>query len=289
MKTRNSIWAAALLAAMLAGSAVKPAGAQQLDVPVVFQEMSQWCWAAVSQSMLAFQGVEVQQCEIAEYTRTTATWHNFGSNHCCNRSCNHWNYLQGTPGSIEDILWHFGNLFTDFQFSALSLPETEAEIKGKRPFVIRWGWTGGGGHFLVGTGLAGTMVTYMDPMHGSVIATHSYVVEGPSHKWTSTLKLDRSTGNHSPFAGGNTRQEDLQLHPNPARDRVRLSAGGPDGTPFRMVLYNLSGLPVRTYGPADGPSGEWVLDVSGLHPGLYLLSLTDAQGCRTARLVVGGT
>src|SRR5512136_209086 len=87
------------------------AAGQVLDVPLVYQEQNQWCWAGVSSSILRYYGHPQEQCTIAEYTRTVATFHDFGSVNCCtdaNQGCNYWNYLSGSPGSIEDILAHWG-------------------------------------------------------------------------------------------------------------------------------------------------------------------------------------
>src|SRR5512140_1901508 len=85
---------------------------QILPVTLVIQEQNQWCWAAVSKCALDYYGHSVSQCAIAEYTRTTATWHDFGKQKCCDfptGNCNYWNYDWGYSGSISDILKHFGS------------------------------------------------------------------------------------------------------------------------------------------------------------------------------------
>ena len=164
-----------------------------LDVPTVIQEQDQWCWAAVSASVIRAAGTTVQQCTIAEYTRTHATWHDFGSVDCCDdptQGCNYWNYNWGTAGSIQDILQAWGISNSGYS-AALSLDAVENEIDAVRPFVIRWGWTGGGGHFLVGYGVESSTVYYMDPWpgEGAKIADYSWVVSGGSHTWTHTNLL----------------------------------------------------------------------------------------------------
>ncbi len=140
---------------------------QYLNVPKVTQEQSQWCWAGSSASVLGYYGNTISQCTIADYARQNATWHNFGSVNCCTNpsgECNYWNYNWGFAGSMQDILIHWGvnNYGVDY---ALSIPTVKSELIAKRPFIFRWGWTSGGGHFLVGHGFSASdsMFSYMNP------------------------------------------------------------------------------------------------------------------------------
>ena len=134
--------------------------AQILLVPEIEQEQNQWCWAGVSKCVLDCYGASVQQCEIAEYTRNTATFNNFGTVDCCidpNQGCNYWNYNWGSSGSIEDILSNFGGITTTNLGSVLSQTQWQTEITNNTPFIIRFGWNSGGGHFVVGYGVAGSV------------------------------------------------------------------------------------------------------------------------------------
>ncbi|RPH37627.1 T9SS C-terminal target domain-containing protein [bacterium] len=161
-----------------------------LNVPTVIQEQDQWCWAAVSASVIRAAGTPIEQCTIAEYARTSATWHNFGSVNCCvdpSQGCNYWNYNWGTAGSILDILSHWG--IDNYGYgAALALNTVQSEINAKRPFIIRWGWTGGGGHFLTGYGFDNSTIYYMNPWpgEGAKIADYAWVVSGSNHTWTHT-------------------------------------------------------------------------------------------------------
>ncbi len=171
-----------VLPAILAG--------QVLDMPEVIQEQDEWCWAGVSCSILQYYGQPLSQCEIAEYTRTHATWHDFGSVNCCtdpNQGCNYWNYNWGYEGSIEDILQHWG-VNSHGVGSALGISEIQTVVGSGSPFVIRWAWTSGGGHFLVGHGIIDTTIYYMDPWFGEglKIANYSWVVSDANHTWAHT-------------------------------------------------------------------------------------------------------
>ncbi|MFA5405051.1 MAG: C39 family peptidase [Ignavibacteria bacterium] len=165
---------------------------QYLRVPQVFQEQDQWCWAGSSACVLKYYGKNISQCTIAEYTRTVSTWHNFGSVNCCtdpSQGCNYWNYNWGTSGSIQDILQHWGVQNSGVS-NALSTTQIQTELNSQRPFIFRWGWTTGGGHFLIGHGYISStsQMYYMDPWfnEGLHIATYSWIVSNADHSWTHT-------------------------------------------------------------------------------------------------------
>jgi hypothetical protein len=169
--------------------------AQILNVPLVIQEQTNWCWDATSKCVLDYFGFINTQCTIAEYTRTVATWHSFGTTNCCvnaNLGCNYWNYNWGYPGSIADILVHFGNLYVNNMSTYLSTSQIQTEMTAGRPFIFRWGWYSGGGHFLVGYGISGSDLYYMNPLpgYGYEISNYNWVVDdGSSHTWTHTQTL----------------------------------------------------------------------------------------------------
>jgi hypothetical protein len=182
-----------------------PGRSQVLNVVAVEQEQDQWCWAGVSGCVLQYYCTPISQCNIAEYTRTVATWHNFGTTNCCvnaSLGCNYWNYNWGYPGSIQDILIHFASIQNPGVGSFLSQANVTNQVTNNCPFVIRWGWTTGGGHFLVGHGLIETTMYYMDPWFGEglKIADYDWVVSGDDHTWTHTNKV--TTPSPRPYPAG---------------------------------------------------------------------------------------
>ncbi|MDP4117287.1 MAG: T9SS type A sorting domain-containing protein [Bacteroidota bacterium] len=165
---------------------------QYLSVPLVFQSQDQWCWAGVSSSILGYYGVNKSDCQIAEYARTVITWHNFGTTNCCvnpSLGCNYWNYNWGTAGSIQDILQVDG-IQNNGVASYLSKTECQTEVSASRPFVIRWGWTGGGGHFIVGHGInvSASVLYVMNPWPGEGfhVLDYNWTVSSSDHNWTHT-------------------------------------------------------------------------------------------------------
>lgn len=195
-----------ILACLFISSIFTCLNAQVLNVQEVIQEQTQWCWAGVSSCTLDYYGTPTTQCEIAEYTRTVATWHNFGPVDCClnpSLGCNYWNYNWGYAGSIQDILIHFASIQNNGVSSYLDQPTITMEISNNRPFIIRWGWTSGGGHFLVGHGMIGNDLYYMNPWYGEglKISDYSWVVSSSDHDWTHTNQL--VTSSPSPYPAQN--------------------------------------------------------------------------------------
>jgi len=184
-------------ASLLIGLLLLPglAGAKVLPVPVVAQENGQWCWAAITRAILSYYGHDLKQCTIAEYTRSVATWHDFGKTDCCtdaSQGCDYWNYYGKTPGSIADILNHFGTLGAKGIEQSVTDAEVDSEINTRaRPLVVRWRLPSGNGHFVVAHGLDSGMLTYMNPFphEGKKVAKLSWVREGGGHKWTHTVHI----------------------------------------------------------------------------------------------------
>jgi hypothetical protein len=162
-----------------------------LAVPERIQEYSNWCWAGSGQAVLYYNGQYPAQCEIANYAWSTTR--------CCSGStnfydkvkgCNKANWLYGTDGSIEGILgnWGVGSEGTE---DVLTWSAGVQELDNGYPFVMRFGWSTGGGHFLVTYGYisSGSYLKYMDPWPGEGYTTslYTWVVSASDHDWTHTL------------------------------------------------------------------------------------------------------
>jgi hypothetical protein len=227
--------------------------AQVIIVKNTEQLYNQWCWAGVSKAILDYYGFEKQQCDIAEWVRTTATFHNFGSVNCCldaTKGCNYWNYNYGYLGSIQEILIHFGNLQNVGIARALTLTEISTEIQNNRLFVIRWGWSSGGGHFVVGHGISGNNIYFMNPWYGEGlhIGTYDFMMSGidntstATHTWTHTNKI---TSNMTSV--NETDYKDIfpvSINPNPFSYATTLYSDKvlKDAT---LTIYNLEGQQVK--------------------------------------------
>ncbi len=166
---------AAGLIALLA--MVSPAAV--LNVSQCYQEKDQWCWNASAQMVLQFKGYQFSQTEIAN-------WAVGGQNVP--------NFLYGSDATrkgVDLVLSHFGNISSTGSESAMALSTLDSEMSGSRPVVIRWGWDSGGGHIVVLRGTSGDSVYINDPWpdNGQSVNSYSWVVQGGTHTWTHTLKL----------------------------------------------------------------------------------------------------
>lgn len=192
MKRKRALFLAGIFVIFgLMGTASHLESDVTLSVPECIQEYSNWCWAGTSQAVLDFYSQYPSQCEIANFAWNTTR--------CCSGStdfydrvkgCNKANFLYGGNGSIDAILnnWGVDSVGTDVP---MTWTESLSELDNDYPFIMRWGWSSGGGHFLVGYGYitSGSYLKYMDPWPGEGYTTSlfTYVVSATDHDWTHTL------------------------------------------------------------------------------------------------------
>jgi hypothetical protein len=176
-----------LLLVFLLGTGTVWAGL--LNVPQRYQVMNQWCWAACSQAVMEYYGKSYTQYDIADYGTCMV---------------NTWNWIWGSsswddpnPGDpprngINLILRYFANLPSTRYTNSLLESAVKTQIDAGRPFVVRWEWDTGGGHFVVARGLVDDNMYLMDPWNGPTINTYSWVCVGSGHTWTDTLTTNTS-------------------------------------------------------------------------------------------------
>lgn len=167
---------------------VRGADAKILTVPSVSQlPQTNWCWAASSQAVLSYTQNAPGMCNIADWARQQNGW---GNDNCCTNGtgaiCNQPNAMWGPAGSLQSILQNWGAESDNFSRS-LNLSEVQEAIDDDGPIVVRWGWTAGGGHFVVLHGYTGSNMTVMDPWSGPTTMTHSNLTSTSTRAWTHTL------------------------------------------------------------------------------------------------------
>lgn len=262
---------------------------QVLNVNKLQQEQDQWCWAACSKNILDYYGFVKKQCEIAEWVRNTATFYNFGSTDCCvnaSKGCNYWNYNYGNKGSIQEILVQFGKLQNTGVAAALTQSEIQTELSNNRLFVIRWGWSAGGGHFIVGHGISGSNVYYMDPWfgEGKKIATYSWVKQGAAsggdtHTWTHTNKITSKI-----TSIGQTDAAVLSFYPNPVSSSLTIEGLTPNKR-INMEIIDLLGK-VCISKDLFPSSDKLLIETGSLNKGIYVLRLRSTSLNTEQKLVV---
>lgn len=190
---------------LLAGAALMlsiPAAFAQwktLSVPLTTQEHSQWCWSASSKAILNYYSKTPSQCQIVNWA--------FGLNYACGNTNFYWNSyanqpnnMYGSGGSVQNILSAWGVPNGAYN-TASSWSSVVYDINANRPFVMRYGWTNGGGHIMVGRGYEtynGTSYIYiMDPWpgEGQTWRTYKSAVAAYDHRWTHTQRMNISRPN----------------------------------------------------------------------------------------------
>jgi hypothetical protein len=278
-----------LFAIIIQAGFFSSAGAQVLNVNNTEQEYNQWCWAACSKAILDYYGFITPQCDIAEYTRSSATWHSFGTVNCCTNAqqgCNYWNYNWGYAGSIQDILIHFGNL-QNIGGGVISQALVTNEMQHNRLFVIRWEWSSGGGHFIVGHGINGNNVYFMNPWFGEGlhIGTYSFMLSGvdgtstATHTWTHTNRITSIVDAVNEF--GN--EESILVYPNPFSSEATIQCDKFKGG--TLNVYNVFGQQVMQFKNLSDQA--ITLHRDNLPGGIYFLRLTkDDREIASQKLIV---
>lgn len=253
--------------------------AQLLSVPLVTQQQDQWCWVGCSTCILNYYGFPVIQCQVAEYARTVSPVVNFGTVNCCVdplQGCNQPNYNWGYAGSIDDILVHFGNVQNSHD-GTLSLSAIQNNVAHNHLMVFHWAWNAGGGHFVVGTGVSGNNVYYMNPWPGEgyKMSTYSNLVNDGVHQyhWTNSVLAPTAV----PLVSGPTGQE--SIYPNPSTGGVYVRNAD------HLKVYNALGALVYSNSITSSDKGDFV-DLSTLAKGIYFVSLADGSNSNFTKLVL---
>lgn len=178
---------------VIGAAALAPATAQQLDVPHVTQQHSEWCWAADANAVLAYRGVSSTQCGIANWVGAIG--------YACkqapfdwNSNANSPNTLSGTTG-IGGILWSLGRRDTHYYNGSISFGRTATSIDQGDPVVVLWTWPNGGGHFIVidGYDKRNQALYFMNPWpgEGAGYGDYTWMLDGNgnmgTHYWAESL------------------------------------------------------------------------------------------------------
>ena len=258
---------------------------QILPVSLVIQEQNQWCWAAVSKCVLEYYDHPLSQCEIAEYTRTRASWNDFGTINCCvvpYGACNHSNYLWGESGGISDILKHFGDIQIIAKSDPLTISEISSELKSERPFIFHWSWTTTGGHYLVGHGIDKDMMYYMNPWPGEgfKIALYDWVVSSSDHKWINAIEMrpNPSSVNYDKIPG------QVKVFPNPSKGLITIEMNSVAGEHL-IEIINLFGQNVYSQ-KFNNLTNKLEINQSSLPDGFYIVNILHNGICSSEKLLI---
>ncbi|MBY0572748.1 MAG: C39 family peptidase [Undibacterium sp.] len=171
------------MAGVLAMSSLATAQTNNLTVPLKVQEHSQWCWAGASQMVLNYFSKTPTQCAEANYA--------LGINYACGNSTFNWNSNANQPqptNAISTILNGWG--VSSSVVGRLSQATSTSKINAKKPYVILWSWTNGGGHFVVIKGYTnnGSTLYINDPWpgNGAYVRTYASTASASDRYWYNT-------------------------------------------------------------------------------------------------------
>lgn len=192
-----------------------------VNVPVVRQEQSNWCWDADSKCILEYYGTVVQQCDIATYA--------IGGN-CCSSpsSCNQTNVFQGSKGVIG-VLSKFGKIASTRIQSTIPMSQILSELQANRPFILGIMWNGGGGHVVVGCGYnqSTSSITFMDSWQNNGMTTKKYSsgstmsTNSGTGTWAETLVI---TTNPTTDIQNLDHSRPVTLFPNPSKGSLTIDS-----------------------------------------------------------------
>jgi len=263
------------------------ANAQILNVPAIIQEQSQWCWAAVSKSVLGYYNYPYySQCEIAEYTRSLR-FYDFGTVPCCFSAlygCDYWNFNWYYPGSVQDILAHFGNIYNVGMTDILSISDIQNNISQNRPFIAAWKYSNGAGHAVVGRGIdSNNIVYYMDPTWNvvgggyQVLSYNNFKKDG-THEWIETNVMLVSPSFPTDDVSSIENVTNMSIFPNPVKDELRIESG--ELIIKRAEILDIAGKTIYLLNDVKSS-----INVSALSRGIYFAKFETDKGIETKKFI----
>lgn len=248
--------------------------AQTLEIKEYLQEQDQWCWAATTQSILEYYGVNIEQCEIVNYARNHSSPPLYGNENCCknpSEECNRGGYF----GLGFEYYANFSVNIT----GVLSIEEISVLLKEKKPIAIGWKWNNLDiGHVVIIYGLENNNVKIMDPWEGSYILEYNELIENSSFEWSTSYVPQRAPINI--FAN----ESKISIFPNPTSGILNLSIVLQNQEKIIAEVFNIQGVQVIRKEYND----NYVLSTlaENLIPGLYILKVNGESFIYTEKLIV---
>lgn len=185
----TAVLCAVTLISLPASPVSAASGSAYLGVPKVTQAQSQWCWAAVSKSILSYLfGISTSQCSFANKVKNRSDCCSYPSSSNCNQPDNLWNVR-------STLLQDFSPSILSDYGSTLAWADVQEELGTRgRPFYVRIGWAGGSsGHMYLVRGYqwydsGDKSIGVMDPGDGAYKwYSWPYFINNSTFTWTDTL------------------------------------------------------------------------------------------------------
>ena len=280
-----------------------------VNVTAYKQEQTQWCWAATTRMVdWAYSTVTPpSQCTIVNTANNTCDgWFNV----CCGElngsrpsACtdplgsNFPNSMYGCNGSLSWLLNNYAGA-NSTAASSIAYSTVSSNLASKKLMVARWGWTSGGGHFVVIYGnymLNSTQnVSYANPGSGSkVTETYAYFKSNSSRTWTHSVTMNggsvqrvAQTSTASPVTNNSAvLAKSVSVYPNPSEGTFQLLRADA-AAPAKITITNALGDVVyETVLPA-GKKEATVELKNKLRAGLYLVNMISNEEHTVEKLVI---
>jgi hypothetical protein len=138
--------------------------------PAHRQLESQWCWAAVATNVASYYSIS------SSWTQCLLVNHRLGKTICCKRGAGaSWSKICNQPNRLDSALADVGHLSFVAAGPVNYLACEDETCAKSRPLGVRVGWLGGGGHFVVITGVNDDQSQELiveDPFRGKILIRH---------------------------------------------------------------------------------------------------------------------
>lgn len=261
--------------------------------PSYIQEQTQWCWAACTKMVYwNYEPGSINQCDAVNVSKSNEFY--TGCNNLANSyasACtspstfNSPQSLYGCNGSLQNILSNYGISSTAYSYS-FSASTVASNTAARKLMIARWGWNGGGGHFVVINRYKNGNVYFNNPLSGSVIWNYNtFKTANGQGNWTHTLKMNSSaTYGSTLYKTENSSLTDskadfgtefsIDLYPNPTTEKVNILLNGEKNNDNQILIMDASGKVVfkQTY-PKE--TSNVSLDVDNWNRGIYIITVNN--------------
>ncbi len=272
-----------------------------VSITTYTQEQTQWCWAGCTRMVdWSYSTVTPpSQCTIVNKANDQCD-----SGSCCSTlngtrpsacttpaSSNFPNNMGSCNGSLAWLINNYAGANT-FASGSKTYSTVSSNLTNKKMMVARWGWTSGGGHFVVIYGCYQFnyvgQVSYANPASGSkVTESHSYFNSNSSRTWTHTITMNGGTVRRE-IATQMTAEELgglYSIYPNPTIGVVTIQRTDNSDDVLNYSIKNALGQIIAEES-LDGNQKQLSIDLkSQFGSGVYFMNI-QMNGAQTTEKII---
>jgi len=114
-------------------------------------------------------------------------------------------------------------------------------------------------------------------------------IESEINNITNESKISSTACNYFEVCKSSLKLDNFKLYPNPARSYVTIEFENPEEFIGSISIINMAGLRLRELLPNStflSGHNSYQMSLSGINPGIYLISVNTTRGFKTQRLIV---